>query len=78
MTERRFILCSAPGDFASLLTRRMRDHRRWQHREAERMCAEIFDEVGSALTAHTISAKERSGVLPFPEAKPVREKRVLQ
>jgi len=64
----RYIVCSKPGEFAAILKWRMREHKRKQDREAERMTREIIDEIVDALAAHTVSQHERAGVLPFPEA----------
>jgi hypothetical protein len=67
MNERRFVPCTNPGEFAAILKARMRDHRRWQHRETERISAEVFDEVVEALANHTVEREQKSLSLPFAE-----------
>lgn len=76
MTERRYVPLDA-ADFAAYLRDRMRAHRRLQHRMAEEMTREIFDEVVAALAAHTVQPAEKTSVLPFPEAKE-KKARVVQ
>jgi len=77
MKNRRFIPLNA-SDFAAYLRDSMRAHRRWQHRETERLAKEVFDEVVAELAAHTIAAEERPGVLLFPESPVKREQRRAQ
>lgn len=78
MTERRYIVLDKPGDFAAYLRDRMRAHRRLQHRMAEEMTHDIFDEVVEALAAHTVEREQKSQVLPFPETKERRAKAAIQ